>query len=381
LTEGFVEAPHVVIAEEDAGDNLAVDPADEIVNTSERSEESGESESSDAGEALFTPSLCSQRYQAVLQLLATHNITSVLDSGCNNCRFLRLLTAQPGLQLVAGLDIDREEVEEAAHKLGPLPADWLNRRPSPLEVEVWCGDVGGGADQWRGRVQAVTSLELIEHLYAPTLAAAPRTVLGEIQPQLWVVTTPNSEYNSLFPGWEDQKEDGTPRYRHWDHKFEWSRAEFQAWAGEVVAGYPEYTVQFSGVGITPGTELSHGPASQIAVFTRMEPVRDSLASLPRPQSGPWQLVRSFTFPYQEDSRTTEEELGDEVQYYARLLASDARLSDDWLGGPVLVSLQKILSFDGVSSLTGDCDEVERLARLRGWEVVTSREGEKSLVMQ
>ena len=75
LTEGFVEAPHVVIAEEDAGDHLAVDPAEDV-NTSERSDESGESESSDAGEALFTPSLCSQRYQVVLQLLATHNITS-----------------------------------------------------------------------------------------------------------------------------------------------------------------------------------------------------------------------------------------------------------------------------------------------------------------
>ena len=47
-------------------------------------------------------------------------------------------------------------------------------------------------------------------------------------------------------------------------------------------------------------------------LVRMEPVRDSLASLPRPQSGPWQLVRSFTFPHQEDSRTTEEELWDEV---------------------------------------------------------------------
>ena len=58
----------------------------------------------------------------------------VLDIGCNNCRFLRLLTAQPGLQLVAGLDIDREELEEAANRLGPLPADWLNRRPRPLEV-------------------------------------------------------------------------------------------------------------------------------------------------------------------------------------------------------------------------------------------------------
>ena len=47
----------------------------------------------------------------------------------------------------------------------------------------------------------------------------------------------------------------------------------------------------------------------------------------------------------------------------------------------ILLLQKILSFDGVSSLTGDCEEVERLARLQGWEVVTSTEGEKSLMMQ
>ena len=47
----------------------------------------------------------------------------------------------------------------------------------------------------------------------------------------------------------------------------------------------------------------------------------------------------------------------------------------------ILLLQKVLSFDGVSSLTGDCEEVERLARLQGWEVVTSSEGEKSLMMQ
>ena len=60
-----------------------------------------------------------------------------MDIGCSNCRFLRLLTAQPGMQLIAGLDIDREEVEAAAERLGPLPADYLNRRPRPLEVVTY----------------------------------------------------------------------------------------------------------------------------------------------------------------------------------------------------------------------------------------------------
>ena len=75
---------------------------------------------------------------------------------------------------------------------------------------------GQGAGQWLGRIQAVTSLELIEHLEAQTLASSPHTVLGEIKPQLWIVTTPNSEYNSLFPGWGTQED--PLRMRHWDHK-------------------------------------------------------------------------------------------------------------------------------------------------------------------
>ena len=50
------------------------EPHGKILNMSDRS--AGEPGSSDAGEALFCPSLCVQRYQAVLQLLASHNITS-----------------------------------------------------------------------------------------------------------------------------------------------------------------------------------------------------------------------------------------------------------------------------------------------------------------
>ena len=52
--------------------------------------------------------------------------------------------------------------------------------------------------------------------------------------------------------------------RHWDHKFEWSRAEFRDWVSAVVTRYPEYSeLEFDGVGVT---DTDHGPASQIVTF-------------------------------------------------------------------------------------------------------------------
>lgn len=61
----------------------------------------------------------------------------------------------------------------------------------------------------------------IEHLYPPVLDDMVKTVFGFINPLLVVVTTPNSEYNILFPNFTGM--------RHWDHKFEWSRDEFKQW--------------------------------------------------------------------------------------------------------------------------------------------------------
>ena len=69
------------------------------------------------------------------------------------------------------------------------------------------------------------------------------TVLGVIKPKLWIVTTPNRDYNELFPDWP-----GPEARRHWDHKFEWSRNEFKKWIEEVVVKYPDYYVQIEGVG-------------------------------------------------------------------------------------------------------------------------------------
>ncbi|MDP9262365.1 MAG: 3' terminal RNA ribose 2'-O-methyltransferase Hen1, partial [Actinomycetota bacterium] len=69
---------------------------------------------------------------------------------------------------------------------------------------------------------------------------------------------PNREYNARFPSLP------AGRMRHRDHRFEWSRAEFQAWA-ERVASTHGYAARFLPVGrVDPDV----GPPTQMAVLTR-----------------------------------------------------------------------------------------------------------------
>jgi hypothetical protein len=72
------------------------------------------------------------------------------------------------------------------------------------------------------------------------------------------LTTPNREYNVRL--------DGLPAggFRHRDHRFEWTRPEFEDWAGEV-AGRFGYGVRFLPVG---PEDPEVGAPTQMAVFER-----------------------------------------------------------------------------------------------------------------
>ena len=73
-----------------------------------------------------------------------------------------------------------------------------------------------------------------------------------------IATTPNAEYNSRFEFLP------AGRFRHRDHRFEWTREQFWDWA-QAAAGRFGYTVRFLPVGeVDP--EL--GPPTQMAVFSR-----------------------------------------------------------------------------------------------------------------
>ena len=78
------------------------------------------------------------------------------------------------------------------------------------------------------------------------------------RPKMVVLTTPNSEYNVK---WETLP---AGQFRHADHRFEWTRQEFQDWANRV-AGQPDYRVRFVPVG--PMDEVVGSP-TQMGVFER-----------------------------------------------------------------------------------------------------------------
>lgn len=60
----------------------------------------------------------------------------------------------------------------------------------------------------------------IEHFDSEDLAKFPEVVFGYMSPAMIVMSTPNSDFNSLFP---------SAVFRDSDHKFEWSRMQFQTW--------------------------------------------------------------------------------------------------------------------------------------------------------
>lgn len=100
-------------------------------------------------------------------------------------------------------------------------------------------------------------------------------VLSSFRPRILIVSTPNYEYNvilqkSNLTSHEDDPEEKIQsqscKFRNHDHKFEWTREQFQHWASELAVRH-KYRVEFSGVG--GAVDQEPGFASQIAVFRRV----------------------------------------------------------------------------------------------------------------
>ena len=105
---------------------------------------------------------------------------------------------------------------------------------------------------------AAAVVEVVEHLDPPRLRAFERVVFEFARPQYVVLTTPNRDYNST---WEALP---AGEFRHPDHRFEWTREEFQAWAAGIGERFG-YAVRFLPVG--PEDEVLGSP-TQMAVFER-----------------------------------------------------------------------------------------------------------------
>jgi len=200
-----------------------------------------------------TLSLNEQRLASVLAALVESHAQSVLDLGCGEGRLLRLLLKERQLTRIVGLDVSHRALEIATENLN------LDRLPSALreKVQLLHGSLMY-RDQRLAGFDAAAVVEVIEHLDPPRLAAFERVLFECAKPGTIVLTTPNREYNVK---WETLPA-GT--FRHRDHRFEWTREEFQSWAHNVAERFG-YKVQFRPVG--PDDPVVGSP-TQMAVFSK-----------------------------------------------------------------------------------------------------------------
>ena len=76
-----------------------------------------------------------------------------------------------------------------------------------------------------------------------------------------IITTPNAEYNPLFETLP------AGQFRHRDHRFEWTRAEFEQWARVDGDAHSVIEVRFQPIG---PEDPERGAPTQMAVFSLVE---------------------------------------------------------------------------------------------------------------
>lgn len=198
--------------------------------------------------------LNSLRIEAVMEAVKQSNATSVLDLGCGEGRLMQELMGKTALTNITGMDVSPISLERAKRKLriNKMEPDQKSR------LNIIHGSLMYRDSRLEGFDTAI-AMEVIEHIDPTKLDAFQEVVFGSARPRTVVITTPNVEFNVLF-------EDKTRKFRHRDHRFEWTRQEFQDWCDQAAKQH-NYTVEFKGIGQPDDT---HGTPTQMAIFARNE---------------------------------------------------------------------------------------------------------------
>lgn len=199
--------------------------------------------------------LHTQRLNLVASRLKELGAKTVLDLGCGEGKLLRRLMADRSFEKVSGMDVSHRSLEIAATRLR------LERMPDRQRqrLALFQGSLLYRDKRLEG-FDAAVLVEVVEHLDPARLRAMDRVVFEFTRPRHVLMTTPNREYNVLFAGLPPGA------MRHADHRFEWTRGEFEAWASETAKRFG-YDVRFEPVG---PVDAQRGAPTQMAVFTRTE---------------------------------------------------------------------------------------------------------------
>jgi 3' terminal RNA ribose 2'-O-methyltransferase Hen1 len=194
-----------------------------------------------------------ERLGAVLSALRASQAETIVDLGCGSGKLLGLLLKEKQFKKIVGFDVSIRSLEIAHERLHIKDLPPMQRE----RMELLHGSLMYRDKRLEG-FDAAAIIEVIEHLDQPRLKAFERVVFEFARPGVIIMTTPNREYNTL---WEAI---GPEKLRHQDHRFEWTRDEFEAWAAGIAKTY-HYTTKFLPVG---AVDDQLGAPTQMCIFSR-----------------------------------------------------------------------------------------------------------------
>jgi len=195
------------------------------------------------------------RMEAVRDEVLRSGASSVIDLGCGEGKLTAMLLDIPEIKKVTACDVSVWALTRAKERLkvdrmSPEMRDKLTLMQASLTYR----------DKRFSGYDCACVVEVIEHLDLDRLSAFEMSVFKYAKPGTVVLTTPNSEYNVNYEFLEDGE------LRHTDHRFEWTRAEFEEWTKHVCEKY-DYTCVTCGIG---DFDEVNGTPTQMAVFTRCD---------------------------------------------------------------------------------------------------------------
>lgn len=318
----------------------------------------------------FFPPAYIQRYCAVANILDGYkgSLRKIVDFGCAELGFLVYMKALPEVQEIFCVDVDKEVLERNEKKAEPLITERLSSRERDLTIEICEGSVTDNDIKLK-HVNAVICIELIEHLYPDTLIDLPFNIFGYIKPDVAIITTPNVEFNVVFPHLSG--------FRHSDHKFEWTRKQFQDWAQNIVERYPYYSVTFHGICNGPEGTEDFGALTQMAVFHRILPrnranieilVPDEYIQL-RGRENLFNTIAKYHYSSGHDTRTDEQKILDDAIYYIHFLSYS--INDDESGNNEIY-LDRLLRF--MTKYTITIETLRSILTDAGWNIEDREDG-------
>jgi 3' terminal RNA ribose 2'-O-methyltransferase Hen1 len=192
-----------------------------------------------------------RRLDAVAHILKDLGAKRVLDLGCGEGKLIGRLVKDKQFEQIVGVEVSNVCLQRAGERLEKLPGH-AREKVTLLQGALVYRDA-----RLKG-FDAAALVEVIEHIEPDRLMHLERAVFGEASPRAVVVTTPNADYNVLFPSLS------AGQFRHADHRFEWTRVDFSAWCVRVAETYG-YQVRTEPLG---DVDDVHGAPTQMGVFTR-----------------------------------------------------------------------------------------------------------------